>query len=130
MARPGPWLPPRFRVIAQRGDTFADRLQNAWTDTGGPTLQIGMDTPQVTAELLDASMAALVASPGAVLGHADDGGWWALGMLRAHTGVFRDIPMSTPAPVRSRRNAFGPWDSVRICYHPWSMSTNGATPSR
>ncbi len=92
---PGPWLPPGFRVIAQRGDTFADRLQNAWTDTGGPTLQIGMDTPQVTAELLDGSMAALEASPGAVLGHADDGGWWALGMLQAHAGVFRHIPMST-----------------------------------
>ncbi|MGB7980227.1 MAG: DUF2064 domain-containing protein [Candidatus Nanopelagicales bacterium] len=94
---PGPWLPPGFTVIAQRGDTFAERLQNAWTDTGGPTLQIGMDTPQVTAELLDASLTALDSSPGAVLGHAHDGGWWALGMLRAHKGVFRDIPMSTPS---------------------------------
>ena len=92
---PGQWLPTGFRVIAQRGATFADRLQNAWTDTGGPTLQIGMDTPQITTELLDGSLATLESSPGAVLGHADDGGWWALGMLLAHTGVFRDIPMST-----------------------------------
>ena len=44
-----------FTVIGQRGDDFADRLANAHADagTGGhPVLQIGMDTPQVTAELL------------------------------------------------------------------------------
>jgi glycosyltransferase A (GT-A) superfamily protein (DUF2064 family) len=94
---PGEWLPPGFTVIAQRGATFAERLENAWEHVGGPTLQIGMDTPQISTGLLQRSFAALEASPGAVLGHADDGGWWALGMLRAQPGVFRDIPMSTPA---------------------------------
>ena len=46
-----------FTVIEQRGDSFADRLANAHADAGSdfggyPVLQIGMDTPQVTAELL------------------------------------------------------------------------------
>ena len=43
-----------FTVIEQRGDDFADRLANAHADAGRglPVLQIGMDTPQVTAELL------------------------------------------------------------------------------
>lgn len=43
-----------FTVFRQRGDAFADRLANAHVDAadGYPVLQIGMDTPQVTAELL------------------------------------------------------------------------------
>ena len=55
-----------------------------------------MDTPQVSSTLLDQSCAALLDSPGAVLGHAHDGGWWALGMHRSHRGVFAGIAMSTP----------------------------------
>src|SRR5207237_3773477 len=31
---PGPWLPPGFELIAQRGVTFNDRLANAWADAG------------------------------------------------------------------------------------------------
>ena len=50
---PGDWLPAGFEVIPQRGDGLAARLQAAWRDAAGPGLQIGMDTPQVTAELLD-----------------------------------------------------------------------------
>jgi glycosyltransferase A (GT-A) superfamily protein (DUF2064 family) len=94
---PGEWLPPGFTVIAQRGATFAERLENAWAHAGGPTLQIGMDTPQISTELLQRSFATLEDSPGAVLGHAEDGGWWALGLLQAQPGVFRNIPMSTPS---------------------------------
>src|SRR4051794_19832337 len=50
---PGAWLPPGLEVIPQRGATFADRLDAAWSAMTGPTLQIGMDTPQVDAALLD-----------------------------------------------------------------------------
>ena len=60
---PGPWLPPGFEVIPQRGTTFNQRLANAWADTGGPGLQIGMDTPQVTAPELDGLLARLDARP-------------------------------------------------------------------
>ena len=41
-----------FESIAQRGDGLAERLANAFEDAGGPLLLIGMDTPQVTPELL------------------------------------------------------------------------------
>lgn len=71
-----------FTVIAQRGDGFADRLAHAHRDAGAlgyPVLQIGMDTPQVSAELLAECAQALLRSP-AVLGPAPDGGWWALGL--------------------------------------------------
>ncbi len=80
----------------QRGDTFGDRLANAHLDArlvhpGGPILQIGGDTPQVSPALLQEATEQLVAGPvasepsalgriDAVLGLATDGGWWALGV--------------------------------------------------
>lgn len=87
----------RFTVVAQRADGLARRLVAAHADAGpGAVLQIGMDTPQVTAELLTACAAQLLA-PGtdAVLGPAHDGGWWALGVRRAELArVLADVPMS------------------------------------
>jgi hypothetical protein len=89
-----------FAVIGQRGNDFGDRLANAHADAGAveghPVLQIGMDTPQVTAELLRECARRLVESP-AVLGLARDGGWWALGVRSpALAGCLRDVPMSQP----------------------------------
>ena len=55
----GPWLPEGWRVIEQRGRTFPERLAAAWCEQPGPTLQIGMDTPQVTTSQLDDAMAFL-----------------------------------------------------------------------
>src|SRR5262245_18702213 len=46
-----------FTVIPQRGDGFGDRLANAHVDAVAaagpyPVLQIGMDTPQISAPLI------------------------------------------------------------------------------
>lgn len=95
---PGPWLPPGFQVLRQRGDGFAQRLANAWADAGTAGIQIGMDTPQVSAACLDAALETL-AVPGtdAVLGPARDGGWWAIGLRYPPTAaheLFRGVPMS------------------------------------
>ena len=76
----------RVGVVEQRGDGLAERIGAAHADAaalhpGRPTLQVGMDTPQVSAGLL-ARCAARLAAPGvdAVLGPAADGGWWVLGL--------------------------------------------------
>lgn len=90
-------------LVEQRGDGFAERLVAAHADTGRmfpgePILQIGMDTPQVSPDLLSESMTRLLRadSPEAVLGMANDGGWWALGITRPRQAeALRDIPMST-----------------------------------
>lgn len=87
-----------FTVIAQRGADFAARLANAHADAAGgfAVLQIGMDTPQVTAELL-AGCARRLLEAQAVLGPARDGGWWVLGVGEpAMAQCLRTVPMSAP----------------------------------
>ncbi|WAC56284.1 TIGR04282 family arsenosugar biosynthesis glycosyltransferase [Gordonia sp. SL306] len=87
-------------VIGQRGDTFGQRLRNTHVDAVAlgvdRVLQIGMDTPQVTAHDLRTGLG-LLRSGTAVLGPAVDGGWWALGLVGARgADVLPDVPMSTP----------------------------------
>src|SRR5262249_11307414 len=89
-----------FTVIEQRGDDFADRLANAHADAGStsglPVLQIGMDTPQVTADLLAGCAGQLLDTP-AILGLACDGGWWVLGVRTPATAeCLRPVSMSQP----------------------------------
>ena len=90
-----------FVVVGQRGADFAERLANAHADaadaTGGlPVLQIGMDTPQVSPELIGRCAQAL-AGTDAVLGMARDGGWWVLGVTDAAMAeCLRGVAMSVP----------------------------------
>jgi glycosyltransferase A (GT-A) superfamily protein (DUF2064 family) len=90
-----------FTVIEQRGAGFADRLANAHADAsnaagGLPVLQIGMDTPQVTPDLL-ADCATMLCGADAVLGMACDGGWWVLGVTDPDMAeCLRTVPMSQP----------------------------------
>ena len=91
---PGPWLPPGFEVVPQAAGPFDVRLTAAWTAAGGPGVQIGMDTPQVTPALLDDALGRLDGHP-AALGLAADGGWWALALRRPEPRAFAGIPMST-----------------------------------
>jgi glycosyltransferase A (GT-A) superfamily protein (DUF2064 family) len=96
-------------VVAQRGDGFDQRLAHAHADahavTGGPTVQVGMDTPHLTPALL-ADVAARLADRDAVLGPADDGGWWVLALRDpADAATLRGVPMSTPTTYDDTRAA-------------------------
>jgi glycosyltransferase A (GT-A) superfamily protein (DUF2064 family) len=97
-------------VVEQRGSRFADRLANAHADAarhcpGMPIVQIGMDTPQVTPAVLDATATALDDAD-AVLGPATDGGWWVLGVRDpAAAQLLRPVPMSTPDTFRDTWHA-------------------------
>jgi glycosyltransferase A (GT-A) superfamily protein (DUF2064 family) len=95
-----------WHVFAQEGDGFAERLVHAHAVVAGrgegPVVQIGMDTPQVTTELLRAAADALGEPDGAgahdgVLGPADDGGWWVLCLRDGRAAApLATVPMSTP----------------------------------
>jgi glycosyltransferase A (GT-A) superfamily protein (DUF2064 family) len=96
---PGRWLPPGFEVAPQVAGRLDERLAAAFAGChDGPALLIGMDTPQVTPELLAPALA-----PGgwddcdAWIGPAADGGFWALGLAgpTLAPGLIRGVPMST-----------------------------------
>lgn len=97
-------------VVPQRGASFADRLANAHADAaarcpGLPVVQIGMDTPQITPGILREVALHLAADP-AVLGEAEDGGWWALGLRDpAHAEALREVPMSRVDTAARTREA-------------------------
>jgi rSAM/selenodomain-associated transferase 1 len=106
--RPGPWLPGGVEVVPQVGGGLDARLAGAFDAAAGPALLVGMDTPQVTADLLTAAAAALCDDGvDAVIGPADDGGYWAIGMRRARHAAFIGVPMSSAetAAVQRRRLA-------------------------
>lgn len=90
-------VPPEFDVLPQRGGGLDERLATAFSDVLAasplPTLLIGMDTPQVTPALLEQAVRGLLAAP-AVLGLADDGGWWAAGLHAPDPDAFLGVPMS------------------------------------
>ncbi|MFI2645106.1 DUF2064 domain-containing protein [Streptomyces sp. NPDC018610] len=92
---PGPWLPPGFDVAAQRAGGLDERIAAAFgLCDRGPALLVGMDTPQLTAELVEE-----VGGDGhdAWFGPAADGGFWALGIAEPAraAALVRGVPMST-----------------------------------
>lgn len=97
---PGEWLPSGTAVISQGPGTLGARIEHAladaWQQDPVPVLLVGMDTPQVTAALLDRVAGVLLADPHrAVLGPAEDGGFWVIGVPRPLRGLFDGVPMSS-----------------------------------
>jgi glycosyltransferase A (GT-A) superfamily protein (DUF2064 family)/SAM-dependent methyltransferase len=98
---PGDWLPAGVEIMAQGPGGLDLRLEAAFAQVfasapagpPGEVLLIGMDTPQVTSDLLTADWR----GADAALGLSTDGGFWAIGLRRAVPGVFAGIPMSTDA---------------------------------
>ena len=95
-------VPRGFDVVPQRGDGLAARLAAAFQDVGGPAFLVGMDTPQVTPQLLDAGLGALDGSD-AVFGAALDGGYWGIGLRRPDPAAFDGVPMSRPETGMAQR---------------------------
>lgn len=101
---PGPWMPQGFDVLPQIPGTLDERIAAAFGSCTGPALLIGMDTPQITPDLLAPAL-----SPGAWdgcdawFGPAEDGGFWALGLAAPDPRLVRGVPMSLPGTGRLQR---------------------------
>ena len=90
------WMQRGVHVIGQRGTHLDERIAAAFEDAGAPAILIGMDTPQVSAELLTDALEKLERrNVDAVLGAAEDGGWWIAGLRLADQRAFLGVPMST-----------------------------------
>lgn len=113
--KPGSWLPDGIEVRPQSGGPLDERISHAFADTYArlplPVLLVGMDTPQVTAADLDRAVQHLL-RPGtdAVLGPAEDGGYWAIGLREPRPEHVLGVPMSradTGAAQLDRLHASG-----------------------
>jgi len=76
-------------------------------------VQVGMDTPHITVEdYLEAGRA--VQGGLRVIGVAEDGGWWLLGLPDPGAArALADVPMSTPETAELTERALGD-DLVRL----------------
>ncbi|MGA5875044.1 TIGR04282 family arsenosugar biosynthesis glycosyltransferase [Streptomyces cellulosae] len=104
---PGPWLPAGVEVVPQCAGGLDERLAAAFAGCDGPALLIGMDTPQVTPELLTVDFA----DCDAWFGPAADGGFWALGLADPDPELLRGVPMSTPYTGAAQRRRL---DGLRV----------------
>lgn len=90
-------------VLPQRGTTLGQRIATSHADAAAvagdlPVLQVGMDTPQVDAQLFGRCLDLLDGDGvDAVFGLAADGGWWTLGVRRpAVAELIAGVPTSRP----------------------------------
>jgi rSAM/selenodomain-associated transferase 1 len=94
-------LPDDFALLAQRGNSLGERLCNATDDLlrAGHTgvVLINSDSPTLPRSLLVQAVQ-LLAREGdrVVLGAAEDGGYYLIGLKNAHKHLFQEIAWSTP----------------------------------
>jgi rSAM/selenodomain-associated transferase 1 len=93
-------LPIDFSLLLQRGDTFGERLYFAIEDLFrcgfASVCLIDSDSPTVPAEHFAEAVEALSTSEDrVVLGPTDDGGYYLIGVKKAHRHLFEQIDWST-----------------------------------
>lgn len=98
-------LPDGFALLSQRGESFGDRLFHAAEDlltVGYESLcLINSDSPTLPqAAFLEAVIALSRPGDRVVLGPADDGGYYLIGLKQAHRRLFTDIDWSTSRVLR------------------------------
>jgi rSAM/selenodomain-associated transferase 1 len=95
-------LPDSFRLLLQRGGDLGQRLFHAACDLLDANYEsvclINSDSPTLPQSILAEAIAHLKkAGDRIVLGGADDGGYYLIGLKRAHRRIFEDINWSTSA---------------------------------
>ena len=94
-------LPDGFKLLPHRGESFGDRLCNAIEDllrsAYDSVCLINSDSPTLPQSVYDEAIKSL-SRPGdrVVLGPADDGGYYLIGLKRVHSNLFDRIAWSTP----------------------------------
>jgi rSAM/selenodomain-associated transferase 1 len=108
---PSGWRRAGVEVVAQRGTGLDERLTAAFEHVGAPCVLVGMDTPQLHPADLDDAVERLVGGSTAVLGPAQDGGYWAIGLRSPDARVFLGVPMSTSETGRRQ------YERLRVLGH-------------
>ncbi|WP_104135656.1 MULTISPECIES: DUF2064 domain-containing protein [unclassified Cryobacterium] len=82
-----------WQILPQTSGALDERLAAIFDHLDEPTLLLGMDTPQISAEIL-APVFQNWNETDAWFGPANDGGFWALALKKPSGALLRGIPMS------------------------------------
>ena len=83
-----------YDVIHQVSGNLDRRLGAIFDECEGPTVLIGMDTPQLDAAMLAPLFGEWPVDVDAFLGFAVDGGYWTIAMAKPDGSLIRGVPMS------------------------------------
>ncbi len=93
------WDSAFFQKNEQTGSDLGERMRNAFAHVlgqgAGQAVIIGSDCPDLTSEILESAFDALQ-NHDVVIGPAEDGGYYLLGMNRLHPPFFTGKQWSTP----------------------------------
>jgi hypothetical protein len=85
-----------WEIVAQSPGTLDERIAEAIDGCRGPTIVVGMDTPQISAAHISEPLQHWPTEVDAFFGPATDGGYWLLGLRHPHGDHVRGVPMSQP----------------------------------
>jgi glycosyltransferase A (GT-A) superfamily protein (DUF2064 family) len=83
-----------YDVIGQVNGELDMRLGAIFDECSGPTVLVGMDTPQLDGALLAPLFDEWPSGVDAFLGFANDGGFWTIAMAEPDGSLIRGVPMS------------------------------------
>ncbi len=96
--------------LAQRGATLGERMRNGASDLVargfGRVVLVGADLPTLPAAYVEDALERLTRpQESLVLGPAEDGGYYLIGLTHVHDELFDGIPWGTPAVLRRTQEA-------------------------
>lgn len=96
------WPGQAFHKLLQNRGNLGDRMSAAFglaLESRQKAVIIGSDCPQLSTDIVEEAFR-LLDQHDAVIGPADDGGYYLLGMRNLYPGLFLDMPWSTPEVFR------------------------------
>ncbi|HYK19164.1 MAG TPA: TIGR04282 family arsenosugar biosynthesis glycosyltransferase [Pyrinomonadaceae bacterium] len=117
-------LPAGFDLLVQRGASLGERLCNATDDLlkqgYGSVCLINSDSPTLPESILVHAIESLMAEGDrVVLGAAEDGGYYLIGLKHAHRNLFKDIAWSTSDVLARTRQRAAEIDLPVELLPPW-----------
>ena len=90
-----PWLRNHWTAVPQGSGALGKRMHRAFAEAGGPAILIGADCPEITTTDIEEAFDALHKYDG-VIGPAEDGGYWLIGLRLPCPALFQGIQWSSP----------------------------------
>ena len=128
-------LPERFSFLAQRGAHLGERLCNATDDLlrqgFGSVCLINSDSPTLPRSILIRALESLATEGDrVVLGAAEDGGYYLIGLKHAHRNLFNEIAWSTSDVLARTRQRAAEIDLPVELLPPWYDVDDAGTLTR